>query len=184
MKKLILAALAASCALPVMAQDDFYMGASVGRASQKLSEGGVSLKDRSTAGAVFGGYQFNDMLGAEIGYTQLGDWSVREGGAVATLKPKTFYAALTGTVPLGNGFAVIGKLGAARTRTTASASFLGFGDSARNTEASLMAGLGVAYALNEKVALVAEYENFGKIVKEDTGSLKADKFSAGVRFKF
>ncbi len=36
MKKLILAALAASCALPVLAQD-FYMGASVGRASQKLS---------------------------------------------------------------------------------------------------------------------------------------------------
>jgi OOP family OmpA-OmpF porin len=183
MKKLIVAALAVSCAVPALAQD-FYAGASVGRAKQKLDVEGTSISDKGTGFKVFGGYQFNPMFGAEIGYAQFGTASVSGGGATASAKPKTFYGAVTGTIPLDNQFALIGKLGAANTRTTVNASFMGEKWSEKQSDTSLLVGVGASYALNDKVSLVAEYENFGKVSKGEGGSLKVDQFSVGARFKF
>jgi OOP family OmpA-OmpF porin len=183
MKKMILAALAVSCALPAMAQN-FYAGASVGRSEQKLNTTGMSISDNDTGFKVFGGYQFTPVIGVEAGYAQFGEASVSGGGATATAKPKSFYGAVTGTVPLTNEISLFGKLGAARSRTTVTASYLGTTESAKQNETSLLVGLGASYALNEKVSLVAEYENFGKVAKGDGDSLKVDQFSVGARFKF
>jgi hypothetical protein len=45
-------------------------------------------------------------------------------------------------------------------------------------------GLGVSYAITPTVLAVVEYENFGKVVKEEGGHLKADNLAVGIRVNF
>ena len=47
-----------------------------------------------------------------------------------------------------------------------------------------MFGVGVSYAVTPNLAVIAEYQNFGKIIKGDGADLKAHLVSAGVRFSF
>ena len=180
MKKNILIALIAAAAIaPVAAQAESYVGASIGRGEQKLSIDGVgSIKDHDTAYKFFGGYQFNSTFGIEAGWADLGKTEITGGGETATAHPRSLYVAATGTWPLAERFALTGKIGAARTRTTLSFDI----DKKGNT--SLLLGVGGTYAITPTVLAVVEYEHFGKIVDEDFGSLKANVLSAGVRFKF
>lgn len=183
MKKFCILALAAACATPAMA-DEFYTGASVGRTEHKLNVSGISLDDNGTGYKVFGGYQYNKNVGAEVGYADLGKGAVSGGGATVSAKTKAVYAAVTGTLPLTNEIAVFGKLGAARNRTTMDATIGKVTDSAKENRTSLLFGLGASYAVTDKVAIVAEYENFGKVAKDGGDNLKVDQLSVGVRVKF
>ena len=183
MKKNILIALIAAAAIaPVAAQAESYVGASIGRGEQKLSIDGVgSIKDHDTAYKFFGGYQFNSTFGIEAGWADLGKTEITGGGETATAHPRSLYVAATGTWPLAERFALTGKIGAARTRT----SFTVTGeadDKVNNT--SLLLGVGTTYAITPTVLAVVEYEHFGKVVDEDGGNLKANVLSVGVRFKF
>jgi len=45
-------------------------------------------------------------------------------------------------------------------------------------------GVGAAFHLNKNFSIVAEYEYFGKVAKDDDASLKANLLSVGVRYKF
>ena len=178
MKKNILIALIAAAAIaPVAAQAESYVGNSIGRGEQKLS-GDFSAKDHATTYKFFGGYQFSTTFGIEAGWADLGKAEAIVAGGPATMHPRSLYVAATGTYPLAEGFALTGKIGAARTRTTLSFDI----DKKGNT--SLLLGVGGTYAITPTVLAVVEYEHFGKIVDEDFGSLKANVLSAGVRFKF
>jgi OOP family OmpA-OmpF porin len=67
--------LAVAIASPVVAQETrWYAGASVGEAKFKSACDGVpvSCKDHDTAWKLFGGYQFNQNFGAELGYADMG----------------------------------------------------------------------------------------------------------------
>jgi OOP family OmpA-OmpF porin len=190
MKKMILAAVALCCATSAMAGDT-YVGASVGRSklSADLNGFAVSQSSHDTAYKLFGGYQFTPNFGVEGGFADLGklDVSTSVAGSPFTgdAKARSLYVAATGTLPLTDKFSVSGKLGLAETRTTISAHWAGFGDASESRHrGSLLAGVGASYALNEKVSLVAEYENFGKVAKDDGDHLKAEMVSVGVRMKF
>ena len=73
------------------------------------------------------------------------------------------------------------KLGAARTKTTAQFQAAGSFGSDSNTDTSVLAGIGATFAINQQVSVVAEYEQFGKVIKDEGDSLKADLLSVGVR---
>lgn len=180
MKKSILTALIAAAAIaPVAAQADSYVGVNVGRTQQKFNSAVLSAKDNSTAYKVYGGYQFTPYVGIEGGYNDLGTGEVKgiDGGKA---KAKQIYVAATGTIPLGERFALTGKAGVASTRTTLS-NVLG-SDKYKHT--GLMLGVGATYAITPTALAVVEYEDFGKTAKEDSFTMKAHVLSAGVRFKF
>lgn len=183
MKQLVLTLIAAAIAAPAFAGNT-YIGGSVGRAEQKLSAAGASVSDNDTATKIVGGYQFTPAVGVEAGYAILGESNIVGGVYSAGAEPKSFYVAVTGTMPLTPVIAGFVKLGAAHTRTDVFASDRGYFYSARVNNGSVLAGIGASYAINKQLSLVAEYEHFGKIVSEDGVSLKADMLSVGVRFQF
>jgi len=182
MKKQLFAALCAFAAIPAFAEG--YAGVSVGRAEQKLDVETISLSESKTGAKVYGGYNFTPTVGAEFGYVSFGKATFSGGGATVSTKPKSVYAAVTGTAPLSEAFSAHAKVGLARTRTDITASFAGETESAREHDTRAMLGLGASYALSPTASVVAEYEYFGKVAKDEGVSLKADLLSVGVRFKF
>jgi OOP family OmpA-OmpF porin len=185
MKRIILAAIAAiSCNAALAAEPAAYVSASVGSAEQKLSADGLSVTESDTAFQIAGGYRFTPNVGAEIGYTHLGTASISAQGMSASSKPQSLHVAVTGAWNLTPEFAITGKLGAARTHTKLEASDAGSSESDTEKRTSLMYGVGVSYAFTPKIALIAEYQDFGKIAKGDGADLKAHVVSAGVRFSF
>jgi len=183
MKKNILIALfAAATIAPVAAQAQAFIGASIGRAEQKVVIDKVgSLKDNDTSYKLFGGYQFTKNIGVEAGFGDLGTVSIDDGTDIVKSNPKMFFAAVTGTVPVTNVISATGKIGFARTNTTMTV--VGLGDE-KIKHTSPLLGLGMSFAVTPKISIIAEYEHFFNIVSQGEGKLKANALSAGVRFNF
>ena len=183
MKKNILIALFAVAAVaPIAAQAQSYIGASLGRAEQKLVFEDVgSVKENDTSYKLFGGYQFTKNVGIEAGLGDLGTVSITGDGETVTSNPKMFFMAATGTVPVSSQFSVTGKVGFARTNTSIDVAGMGT-EKIRHT--SPLLGLGMSFAVTPKIAIVAEYEHFFNIISKGEVKLKASALSAGVRFNF
>ena len=181
-KKLIATMIAAAAFASVHAQaQQTYAGISVGQSTQKAEVSGAgSLKDDDTAFKLLAGYQFDRNWGIEAGYVHHGETGVGNNPRV-TSKPQSFYVAGTATLPLENNFSLFAKLGASYNRTKFAVT--GFGSDTEN-HTSVLAGVGAAYAFTANVSGVVEYEHFGKLVKDDGGSLKAHVWSIGVRTSF
>jgi OOP family OmpA-OmpF porin len=180
-KTLLIALIAAATAAPAMAGDT-YIGANIGRASQKLSIDGVgSIKDNTTGVSLYTGYQFDKSFGIEGGLAYLGKAEISAAGVTATAKPQTLYVAGTATLPLDNQFNLFAKVGVARTHTKLTATGAG---SDSNNDTSALVSVGASYIIDKNLSAVLEYTDFGKLVKEDGGSLKGNLLSVGLRYTF
>ena len=158
-----------------------YAGLSVGSAEQKkgfeFSSTNIDrTKDTTTAFKLLAGYQSNPTFGVEAGWDHHGSSDLALSGSIATLKPESFYAAGTVTLPLGNQFSLFGKLGLSNNRTKVS------GSSKTNTQA--FAGVGLSYAFTQTVSGVVEYEDFGEVVDEPAITAKSRVVSVGLRVAF
>ncbi|MFJ7567609.1 outer membrane protein [Herminiimonas sp. NPDC097707] len=189
-KQLLLALLGTALTVPLAAYaEGAYVGVNVGRAEQKVSIAEGSLKDHTTGYKLYGGYGFNQNFGVEGGYVDFGKGSasVTNAGVTSTIsaKPRSFYLAATGTLPLNEQFSLFAKLGVSFNRTK-----IHFEDTTGDSENSsknrttALIGIGAAYNFTKNLALVAEYEDFGKVLKEDGVDLKANLLSIGLRYKF
>lgn len=111
MKRIAVAALLSSLAIPAVAAD-FYAGIRAGQA--KTSIDNVTLtKDSSTGWGIFGGYNFNPNFAVELEYINLGKPEV----APDSFETDGFSAAAVGTWPVGEQFSIFGKLGFAMLTT-------------------------------------------------------------------
>lgn len=184
MKKIVFAMIAALAAPLAAHAENAYIGANVGRAEQKANIEGLSFKDNTTAYKLYGGYKFDQNFGVEAGFADLREAEKAGNGARIAAKPQALYVAATGSLPLNEQFSVFAKLGVARSHVKVSASAAGFSDSASDNRTSAYVSVGAAYALNAKVSLVAEYENFDKVAKDGDSHIKADLLSVGIRYAF
>jgi len=159
-------------------------------------------RDNSTAWKAFGGYQFNSIWGAELGYAHLGQFQnsyslpAQSSSGTGTDKLSVWSLAGTATWPINQQFALRGKLGLARLRSdyTFSGTGSGYvaGDNGSATKTNLMVGLGAQYNINRNVALRFDYENFGKVgaptnnlgTPGATGQAKPSMVSASVQYLF
>ncbi len=139
---------------------------SAGSSTQKLSVEDVSLSESATSFKIVGGYQATPMFGVEVAYVRFGEASVSGNGASVGSDPTSFYAALTGTVPVSPAFNLFAKLGAAKSKTTIFASEAGVRDEFEESGTSAVFGIGAQYKFSDTMSLVAEYENFGKVAKD------------------
>ena len=180
MKKIIIALVVAAAIAPVAQAQSSYVGASVGRSEQKVSVSS-SLDESATSYKLVTGYMFNQNFGIEAGWTDHGKAERRLGAFTIGAHPRSLYLAATGSFPVSERFAVIGKLGAASHRTRLSAT--GENDE-RFKETSALVGIGATFAITPSLLAVVEYENYGKVFKDEGDSMKVDSLSAGIRFKF
>jgi OOP family OmpA-OmpF porin len=144
MKKLLVAAAFFAVFSAGTASAQMYLGAGAGAAKTDTHE---------TSWKLYGGYQFNPVWGLELGYTDLGRY---RGSDIHSLS-----AAGTGTMPLADRWSLFGKLGASSNRPR----FTGASD-----HTGLLAGVGVGYNMSKNIGLRLEYEDFGKLSDDSSGS--------------
>lgn len=140
----------------------FYVGADVG--STKFD--GVS--DRTTSYGAFAGYQFNQYVGAELGYRRLGDITVTSGNNVSSGGLDQVSISVLGTLPLTNGFGALLRYGRVQFRQD------GSNIDNEHRDGALF-GIGLQYAYSTAVAVRLEVQKPAHGV---------NNLSAGVFFKF
>ena len=188
MKHLIIALIATATAVGSAQAAGPYVGVGIASADHGYTLSGTnngSTDGYKASGKIFGGYDIDPMWGVEAGYTDFKKSSYQYTTAANTAgraesDGNSFYVAGKATAPINDQFSVFGKLGAARNKATLrSATTPAFNTSDSKTE--VYAGVGLQYNLNQKVALTAEYERYGK--SRDFGA-KADVFTVGAKYAF
>ena len=173
MKTIVKVLLAVSGSIAVSAQaQGVYMGGSVGASRYDGSVPGATLTDRSSAGIkLYGGYAFTPNISLEAGYVNLGKFK----GSAADVKADGVFVDAVGTLPLGNNFSVLGRLGTFNGKLDST-----LAGSDRGT--NLKVGAGVQYDLNPKTSVRAEWERY----RFDALGSKSntDLYSVGLNYRF
>src|SRR6476646_8399058 len=150
MKKLILALVAATAVVGTAqaAGPGPYIGLGIANADHSASIPGSTSSTSDgwkTSGKIFGGYDFDQNWGVELGYTDFrsSDYSYTLNGVNrnGSSDGKSYYVAGKYTAPISDQFAVFGKLGAANNKRS-------FNDpifSGSNSKTEVYAGLGAQY---------------------------------------
>jgi OOP family OmpA-OmpF porin len=188
MKKLLVVAALASTFMATSAFAQGYIGFGLGSANVRGTNstvGAVSVTggDSSKGSAkIYGGFQFTPNWGLEAQYSDLGsrNYTVTNAGVVTTgsARSSQYSLAGTGTLPMGNSFALIGKLGVSANRA---------GYPGSNNKTSVMAGVGVSYSITPRLAVRLEYEDFGKFSDNNGfggGSIRATNTSLNLQYAF
>jgi len=181
------AALLAISAPAVAQQSDagWYMGGSYGMTSFDIDTAGIispSLDDSDSGFKIFGGFQFSRNWGMEFGYVDFGKAGI--GGSILGI-PFTgdvgvtaFTFAGTGTLPLSENFALLGKVGLANWDAKVNVSTgIGAG-SASESGTDMFYGIGARYSFNKNLSVQVEFEQF------ETDADSASMTSVGLRYKF
>lgn len=134
-----------------------YIGLNVGRPDYDLGcgLGGFNCSDSSTSFNLYTGGMFNEYLGAEIGYVNLG--KMRRGDG--TSKAHGINVSLVGKLPLG-AFNVFGKLGTTYGRTEVTASPLAGIPTGRESGWAGSYGAGIGYDLTPRSSIVLEWARY------------------------
>jgi OOP family OmpA-OmpF porin len=176
------AAVAVSPLASAQSASPYYLGGGLGQTTNKYNTtdfsagAGVSeSKDqKDTAWKMFGGYRFNQNWAAELGYTNLGKFtygnSAATGSFTETYKTSSWTGAAVGTMPLMNGFSLLGKAGLAYNVAKGSISGSGafgagataFNPTGTKRKTDLLLGVGLNYDFSPQVGMRLEYEDFGK----------------------
>lgn len=180
---------AALIALPAAAQmrapalSSAYIGASVGQSKFEVDCGGTPVCDtKDTAFRLFGGYQFNRSIAAELGYASLGKAHFADVGGSADLKADAWDLSAIGSLPVGP-VSLFGRLGVYR----ATAKFSG---DARGEETSmgLTWGFGAQYDFTRNLGVRAEWQRYNGVEAREEGGASddgnIDALSIGVVFRF
>lgn len=179
MKKIALIALLTTfAATPALADNTgkAYLGADLGSATYS----NVSPFPNPGMFRIAGGYHFNPMFAAEIGYTYFGESTVTGPLGSATLNASSFQVAVVGSLPLNAQFDLIGKLGLAANSAKASNTL---GTSTSTSQSSVLFGVGAQYHVNSQLAVRAQYEDYGNF-ENVSSPMKATTFSLGVTYDF
>jgi OmpA-OmpF porin, OOP family len=186
MRQALVAALACAClALPATAQAQgrgAYMGGGLGQA--KMTEWcdtsavppGQRLhacEDTDTGFKLFGGYQFNRYISVEGTYINWGKMSAAFGASghpSVTAKNQSFGPAALGSLPLGQSFALLGKLGVLATVQQVDSR------AEKTSDAEAHYGLGARWHFVQNGAVRVEWER--------TSEIKLQMISASLEFRF
>ena len=178
------------------ASSNWYAGGSVGSSGIKLRTENINTaligqQDTSDTGyKVFGGYQFNPYLAAEIQYYNLGKYHYTDSvkGGQATVKTHGFALSAVGSLPIMQDLSLLGKVGVARQTYSGEATSGTSQLSRKASKANLVLGVGAEYQINTGLRLRAEYEYFGVPTVLSSGNqsikLRTDLLSVGLRYQF
>jgi OOP family OmpA-OmpF porin len=189
-QQLLVAALGMALVAPLAAHaEGGYVGVNVGSAEQKASVDNMGSESKSKTGyKLYGGYDFTKNFGVEAGYVDFAKIESSDGSVSSSLHPTAVYVAATGILPLNEQFSLFGKVGVSMNHTKATVSNGVASANGSDDRTTALIGVGAAYNVSKNLAVVAEYEDFGKVLKVSDagieGNLKVTMFSLGLRYKF
>jgi OOP family OmpA-OmpF porin len=157
------------------------IGASLGGVRQNGDTlGGFSADRSSFGGKLYGGYSFTPNFSLEAGYADLG----RIRSDAGRRRADGFFLDAVGTLPLGNDFSLLGRVGVfdGRLRQDLNGSQTDGSASASERGTSYKLGAGLQYDFNKNTALRAEWEHYRFNALDSTPH--ADLLSVGVNYKF
>jgi OmpA-OmpF porin, OOP family len=164
----------------------FYVGIGAGISGFDLEDPAAPSVDDSLRGGVlklFSGYQFNRFLGVESGFSRTGNFNetrtVSGASVKQSAKSRAFYTAVTGRIPIGETFALTGKLGVARGKVYGDDEVTG-PDSLYGHDTSTLVGFGGQYRIGEKTDLQLDIEGFDKL----SNRVSAGTVTMSVRRRF
>ena len=152
--------------------EGLYIGGNVGGSHYKSDALPGLTSDRSDTGyKLFGGYALSPNLAVEGGWASLGKFS----GANGNLKADGLFLDGVGTLPLGNNFSALGRIGIFNGKLDSNTS-----GSDRGT--SLKLGAGLEYAIDRNLAVRGEWERY----RFDALGAKpnVDLYSVGLKYSF
>ncbi|MBI3222350.1 MAG: porin family protein [Nitrosomonadales bacterium] len=183
MKKFAAVVLLSVVATPVFAADEgFYAGINVGRTTSNITVVGAAVDDKANVAGILAGYQYNKNLAVEVEYTGAGKFNTTP--AALTGKTDALSLSAVGILPMSEAFSVYGKLGVARTSTTASSTPVGVTGKSRT---GLTYGLGLQYNVTPAVGIRAGYDRYDSEITGTgvvAGKFSNNKWSVGAVFKF
>jgi OmpA-OmpF porin, OOP family len=154
---------------------------------------GVRTKDDDLGGKLFLGYQFHPNLAVEAGIYHLGDnefgYTTTGGGQYAASSMyRGINVDLVGTWPVWNRLSVLGRIGAAYTRSSTSVNVtgipgMGYGVAKENSWGAKY-GLGLEYAVTPRVAVRGEWERYSRVRDAVRGRGDVDMMSVGLVYRF
>ena len=191
------------------ASAQWYAGGSLGQSKTNYNAGQLSADLRAVGvtatGAIsssdiglkaFAGYSFNGNFALEGGYFNMGR-PLTSNGTVTAPTAATFSGKVegqgvnldaVGTLPLAQGFSLIGRLGAAyfqtKATTTVTAGNLSSYGNATSNKFVPVFGVGAQYDFTKTIAGRIEAQRFSKVGNSNTGSGDVDFYSAGIVVKF
>ena len=156
-----------------------YVGANAGQSKFRGACSSLFDCDRKdSAGKVYFGGNFNNLLGLELGYTDFGRMRSFGGDTEA----KATNISVTAGVPIGDRFSVFAKGGAAYGRTDVSASPSSFVSTGRTSEWGTTWGAGASFNITRSIAARVDWDRY----KLDFagGDRDVDMLSAGLQLRY
>src|SRR6266849_3479471 len=182
MKSLLLGALASlGLAGPGFAQESVshvYAGATFGQAHWRSGclASSPSCDDIDRALRVFGGYQVNRILSAEVGFHNLG----KATGSTANIKGNAWEAVGVAAWPIVGALGVYGKLGIFRGDVKGSGALL----PNKETNYGPTFGVGAQLDLSRNLALRGEWQSYPKLGGSTLPKTDINVMSAGALWRF
>lgn len=178
--------MAATAPLAMAEGSGYYGAVDVGQSKVRNAcagiPAGVSCKDTDTDYRLSVGYQVNSSFGVEGAYVDNGKITASGLGITVNSKNTEWQLAAIGTLPVGNGFSVIGKAGIAfwdvKTSSTPVA-VPGFSPKGND----FLWGIGVQYDITKAVAVRGQYDSH-MIGNNVTGRDHLTTLNVGVVYKF
>jgi OOP family OmpA-OmpF porin len=181
---------AAAFSLPATAQmsmSSAYIGGGIGQSKFKDacsgSFTGVSCDDKDTAFKIFGGYQFNKNIAAEVGYTDLGKAKASGAGVTAEQKATAWELSALGSFPVWQQLSILGRLGLYYGEGKVDAP----GVSGKKNTTDLTYGLGVGYDFTRNLGVRGEWQRYAKVKFEaggTSGDADVDVLGVSVLWRF
>lgn len=146
-----------------------------------------SVDDNMKSRKVYGAYQFNRLLGVEIG-ADIGRVGPRDnglvepGGLALGLKPKGWQFSSIGTLPIGQKLGVTGKVGAYRGEVDLSAS-QSINDDGKT---KALYGVGLKYDFSQNFRVQGGWDRYrlGTNTTTIDGDRNIDLLSIGLKYRF
>ncbi|MBI2779874.1 MAG: outer membrane beta-barrel protein [Gammaproteobacteria bacterium] len=146
------------------AESGVYLGLNAGQAEARKYCNNITncdSADTSVRGEV--GYQFNNNLGAELGYTSFGTlFNANDNNVNAKQDASAWTASALGTWPVAERFGIFGRLGLARYNVSNSGTVQGVPVADKNSTKPYF-GAGVKFDLASNWMLRAEYQLYTDI---------------------
>ncbi|QNK03125.1 outer membrane protein [Dyella telluris] len=192
-KTLLAAALAVVAAAPFAAKADennqlnnFFVAGNLGQSNYRI--GGISDKSDAFYNLRFG-WRWNGIVGAELGYADLGKAKNDYNFASTWAKPRVAQLGVTAKYNFYNNWYVTGHGGYLRSRTTAGVTVGNVSASEKSWNNGWYAGAGVGYDVTQNVSLALNYDNYhvkyGRAgASESQANTNIAAYSASVEYRF
>ncbi|HZP86523.1 MAG TPA: porin family protein [Burkholderiales bacterium] len=169
----------------------FYVGAGVGGSSlDNPCPSGSHCDDHGTVWKIYGGWQLNKWLSAELGYMNFPDVDFRGSVAGAPYKGSVDTWGISGfavgrlPIPIGafDRVSLLGKIGTLYYDRERHSTFGPFRGS--DNGFAFAWGLGAQYTFSERLGLRAEWERFENVGDSHSGKGDINAYTFSVNYKF